>query len=110
MKSNPSVSNQNISGEKVSVWPGGQGSDGGCTHYIKTLAQVRKNNFSKMENDVSDSGQALALFNRKTFDFFIKGCIESRLGQVRASHHAYAGLVFPNPKCRVFCLAVFCFV
>ena len=48
MKSIPSVNNQNISGEKVSVWPGGQGSDGGCTHYIKTLAQVRKNNFSKM--------------------------------------------------------------
>ena len=110
MKSTPSKNNQHISGEKVSVWPGGQGSDGGCTHYIKTLAQVRKNNFSKMENDVSDSGQAFALNNRETFDFLIKGCIESRMGQVRASHHAYDGLVFPNPKCRVFCLAVFCFV
>ena len=102
MKSIPSVNNQNISGEKVSVWPGGQGSDGGCTHYIKTLAQVRKNNFSKMENDVSDS-------NRETFDFYIQGCIESRMGQVRASHHAYAGLGFPNPKF-VFCSAAFCFV
>ena len=71
MKSNPSVSNQNISCEKVSAWPGGQGSDGGCTHYIKTLAQVRKNNFSKMENDVSDSGQALLLYNQEIFDFFI---------------------------------------
>ena len=71
MKSNPSVNNQNISGEKVSVWPGGQGSDGGCTHYIKTLAQVRKNSFSKMENDVSQSGQALLLYNRELFDFFI---------------------------------------
>ena len=71
MKSNPSVNNQNISGEKVSVWPGGQGSDGGCTHYTKTLAQVRKNNFSKMENDVSDSGQALLLYNQEIFDFFI---------------------------------------
>ena len=71
MKSNPSVNNQNISGEKVSVWPGGQGSDGGCTHYIKTLAQVRKNSFSKMENDVSQSGQALLLYNREIFDFFI---------------------------------------
>ena len=69
MKSNPSVNNQNISGEKVSVWPGGQGSDGGCTHYIKTLAQVRKNSFSKMENDVSQSGQALLLYNREIFDF-----------------------------------------
>ena len=71
MKSNPSVNNQNISGEKVSVWPGGQGSDGGCTHYIKTLAQVRKNIFSKIENDVTDSGQALLLYNREIFDFFI---------------------------------------
>ena len=71
MKSNPSVNNQNISGEKVSVWPGGQGSDGGCTHYTKTLAQVRKNNCSKMENDVSQSGQALLLYNREIFDFFI---------------------------------------
>lgn len=71
MKSNPSVNNQNISGEKVSVWPGGQGSDGGCTRCIKTLAQVRKNNFSKMENDVSDSGQALLLYNQEIFDFFI---------------------------------------
>ena len=102
MKSTPSVNNQNISGEKVSVWPGGQGSDGGCTLYIKTLAQVRKNNFSKMENDVSDR-------NRETFDFYIQGCIESRVAQVRASHHAYAGLVLPNPKF-VFCSAAFCFV
>ena len=71
MKSTPSVNNQNISGEKVSVWPGGQGSDGGCTHYIKTLAQVRQNNFTKIENDVSDSGQALLLYDREIFDFFI---------------------------------------
>ena len=65
------MNNQNISGEKVSVWPGGQGSDGGCTHYIKTLAQVRKNIFSKIENDVTDSGQALLLYNQEIFDFFI---------------------------------------